>query len=263
MKKTINKILAIAFNTFKEAIRNKILNSVVIFAVVLMLIAALFSSVSIGDKYKVIKDFGLFGVSFLGALAAVLGGVNLLNNEIKRKTIYNILSKPVSRFQFVIGKFLGLSLTTAILVSLMGICLVIFILLVEGRIDYLLFQAIYIAILESIIICAVTIFFSCMVVTTVLTGFFGFAFYLGGRAIGYLQYFINDEKTPVGLKNTVKVFDAILPDLSIYNVADMVVEGVAISRAHFMTATMYCLLYCATAIILACLIFDRRELSSK
>ena len=145
----------------------------------------------------------------------------------------------------------------------MGICLVLFILAVEGRVDYLLFQAIYIAILESIIICAVTIFFSCMVVTTVLTGFFGLAFYLGGRAIVYLQYFINDEQTPTGLKNIVKIFDYILPDLSIYNVADRVVEGVAINKVHFLTATTYCLLYSATAVLLACIIFKKRELTIK
>lgn len=259
----MKKILAIAFNTFKEAIRNKVLNSVVIFAVVLLFISALFGSVSIGDKVTIIKDFGLFGVSFLGALAAVLGGVNLLDKEIKKKTIYNILSKPVSRFKFVIGKFLGLALTTSILVTLMGLCLVLFVLVVDGSVDYLIFQAIFIAILESIIISAVTIFFSCAVVTTVLTGFFGFAFYLGGRSISYLNYFLNDEKTPAALKNIVRVFDYILPDLTIYNVSDMIVDGVALSKAHMFSAVCYCLLYSSACILLATIVFDRRELDKK
>ena len=79
------KIFAIALNTFREAIRNKILYSVIFFAAFLVLISALFGSVSIGDKIKVIKDFGLFSLSFCGAIITIISGTNLLNKELKQK----------------------------------------------------------------------------------------------------------------------------------------------------------------------------------
>jgi len=136
-------------------------------------------------------------------------------------------------------------------------------LVLQGKVDLLIFQAIFIAILESVIISAITIFFSCVVVTTALTGLFGFAFYLGGRTINYLQFFLQDEKTPTAIKTAINVFDQILPDLTLYNVADTVVDGIAISKAHMLSASLYCVLYSATVIVIACLIFEKRELYEK
>lgn len=257
----MRKLFAIALNTFREAVRNKILVSIVLFALVMVGVSALFGSVSIGDQVKVIKDFGLFSLSFFGALASILGGLNLLNNELKRKTVYNILSKPVSRWQFVVGKFLGLSLTTSVLVTLMGLSLIAFTTIMEGKIDYLIFQALMFALLECIIISAITVFFSCMVVTTTLTGFFSFGFYLGGRSIKYLQFFITSEETPVLLKKFIMFLDSILPELSMYNIADSVVDGFAPSIEHLTAATSYCIFYSLAAITLACLIFKHRELT--
>ena len=257
----MRKLLAIAQNTFREAVRNKILISVVLFALILVGVSALFGSVSIGDQVKVIKDFGLFSLSFFGALSAILGGLNLLNNELKRKTVYNILSKPVSRWQFVLGKFLGLSLTTGVLITLMGLSLIAFTTIIEGKVDYLLFQAILFALLESTIISAITVFFSCMVVTTTLTGFFSLGFYLGGRSIDYLQYFVQQEDTPESVKRLIGVFDSILPELSMFNVANTIVDGIAPSYEQLIACSFHCFFYSLTAITLACLIFNKRELN--
>ncbi|MCC6953509.1 MAG: ABC transporter permease subunit, partial [Deltaproteobacteria bacterium] len=96
-------ITAIALNTFREAIRNKVLYSGFLFVALLIAGSALFGSVSVGSQIKVIKDFGLFSLSIFGAIVAVAIGVNLLNKELKQKTIYNILSKPVERWQFIVG----------------------------------------------------------------------------------------------------------------------------------------------------------------
>ena len=108
------KIYAIALNTFREAVRNKILYSVLAFAVLLVAISALFGSVTIGETQRVIKDFGLFALSFFGAISTIICGVSLLNKELKQKTIHNIISKPVARWEFIVGKYLGLSLTVGV-----------------------------------------------------------------------------------------------------------------------------------------------------
>jgi ABC-type transport system involved in multi-copper enzyme maturation permease subunit len=230
--------------------------------VLLVATSAFFGAVSIGRQEKVIKDFGLFSLSFFGAVIAILCGVSLLNTELKKKTVYNILSKPVSRWQFIAGKFCGLALTVNVLVALMGVGLVLFNYCFEGRIDWLLFQGIVFALLESTIVCAVAVFFSSLVVTTTLTGIFTLGFYLGGRSINYLGFFLSsDDSTPTAMAAAVKAFDFVLPDLSVFNVGNIIVYGEAISGAHFMYATFYCFCYSMVAIGLATLIFRTRDLT--
>lgn len=255
------KISAIALNTFKEAVRNRILYSILFFGVILVVVSSLFGSVSIGQQEKVIKDFGLFSLSFLGAIISILSGVNLLNKELKQKTIYNILSKPVSRFQFVIGKYIGLTLTISLLTFLMGLALFVFVWQIEGNPDFLLFQGVFLIILELSMVSAITIFFSSLVVTLTLSGIFTLAFYLAGRSISYLKYFLNqDSATPPILLSLISVFDWIVPDLSLFNVSDAIVYGQAVSVEYLINACCYAFSYNLICLILAGVIFSKREL---
>lgn len=255
------KILLIAQNTFREAVRNKILYSVLLFALVLVGVSAFFGSVSIGEQNRVIKDFGLFALSFFGAIITILSGVTLLNKELKQKTIYNILSKPVPRWQFILGKHLGLSATVACLTIVMGFALIAFVACFEGHIDWLLFQAIYFVILEVTVIAAIAIFFSSVVVTTTLTGIFTLGFYIAGRSIAYLNFFISnpDYNNPV-LSVVIKTLYWIVPDLSIFSVEDQLVYGVAATPAQFGFALLYAVSYSAIVLFFAALIFEKREL---
>jgi hypothetical protein len=143
----------------------------------------------------------------------------------------------------------------------MSLGLVGFCYLLEGRIDLLLFQGIAFILLESTIICAVTVFFSSLVVTTTLTGMFTFGFYLGGRSINYLSYFIGaDSSQPIYFKKFIQGFDLILPDLSLFNVGNIIVHGEAIAATHFLHAILYCICYSMIAVSLASLIFQKRDL---
>ncbi len=255
------KVQAIALNTFREAYRNKILYSVILFAIVLVGVAALFGAVSVGSQVKVIKDFGLFSLSFCGALITIITGVSLLNKEIKQKTVYNILSKPVERWQFILGKHLGLTATVCVLVALMGIGLILFAGIFEGQLDLKLFQGILFAIMEITIVSSVVMFFSSVVVTTTLTGLFTLATYVAGRSITYLKFFlVQDKDYNPSLAAVIKVFDIILPDLSLFNISDSIVYGNSVSFSHFLGALLYCLAYSAVCLVLATLIFQRREL---
>jgi ABC-type transport system involved in multi-copper enzyme maturation permease subunit len=113
------KVVAIARNTAREALRSKVLYSILAFAVLVVAVAALFGSASIGDQMKFVKDFSLMGVSVFGVVIAVALGVSMLSKELGRRTILNVLSKPVARWQFVLGKFLGLVATLALVVACM------------------------------------------------------------------------------------------------------------------------------------------------
>lgn len=255
------KVYAIALNTFREALRNKILYSVILFALLLVGISAFFGSVSIGSQERVIKDFGLFSLSFFGVILAITIGVSLLNKELKQKTIYNILSKPVERWQFLLGKHLGLSFTVCLLVSLMGLGLVIFASFFGEGIDYLLFQAILLILMEIIVMSSVTIFFSSVVVTTTLTGIFTLATYIAGRSINYLTHFLDQgENSNAALSAVVHSLNWILPDLSLFNVADQVVYSSSVSASQALYSLFYCMSYSLICLVLASIIFQKREL---
>jgi ABC-type transport system involved in multi-copper enzyme maturation permease subunit len=255
------KVFAIAINTYREAIRNRILYAVVAFGMVLVALSAFFGAVSIGNQADVIKDFGLFSLSFCGAVLTILSGVNLLHNEMAHKTVYNILSKPVSRWQFILGKQLGLALMVSVMVAFMGIGLVLFVALFEGAVDLTLFQAVLFIILEVYLLSAVTIFFSSLVVTTSLSGVFTFGTYLGGRSIAYLREYVSSHPEEAGqLRGVVSVFDSVLPDLSLFNLNDFIVYGGAVSWAYFLNALLYAFIYSALALLLASCIFANREL---
>lgn len=256
------RVLAIGLNTFREALRNKILYSVVFFALLLIGVSAFFGAVSIGQQEQVIKDFGLFSLSFFGAIITILSGVSLLNKEIRQKTVYNILSKPIRRWEFILGKYFGLAFTVCVLVVLMGVGLVVFAACFERRVDWLLFQGIFFVCLEVMVMAAVTMFFSSIAVTITLTGVFTLGTYIAGRSIGYLVQFMHQGEglSPV-LVHIVNVFDWILPDLSVFNVADGIVYGVPVGGFHALYALVYCVSYSSVALVLAMIIFSQREMN--
>lgn len=121
----MGKIVAIALNTFKEAVRNKILYFLLIFALLIMGFSTFVSDLSIAAPDKLIKDVGLASVDFFGFLIAIFVGIYLIYNEIERKTIYTIVSKPIDRSQFVLGKYFGLLFTIYVNMAIMTIFLFI------------------------------------------------------------------------------------------------------------------------------------------
>jgi ABC-type transport system involved in multi-copper enzyme maturation permease subunit len=117
----MGKIKAIALNTFKEAVRNKVLYFLLIFAILIMGFSSVISDLAISASEKLIKDLGLASIDFFGFLIAVFVGVYLVYNELDKKTIYTIVSKPIDRHQFILGKFFGLLLTIYVNVIIMSL----------------------------------------------------------------------------------------------------------------------------------------------
>ena len=115
----MGKIVAIALNTFKEAVRNKVLYFLLIFAVLIIGFSTVISDLSIAQPERLIKNLGLASIDFFGFLIAVLVGVYLVYNELDRKTIYTIVSKPIDRTQFILGKFFGLLFTIYVNIAIM------------------------------------------------------------------------------------------------------------------------------------------------
>ncbi|MFN8544673.1 MAG: ABC transporter permease subunit [Candidatus Binatia bacterium] len=252
------KTLAIAHNTAREALRNKVLYSIVGVALLVAAAGALFGSASIGNQMKFVKDFSLMAISLFGVVIAVTIGVAMLHKELGRRTILNILSKPVARWQFVLGKFLGLVGTLALVVALMSGILIAVLAVCEGHLDIGLVAAAGTVLLELMVVVAVALFFSSVVVTPTLAGMFTVAAFIAGRSSGYLAYFRGDDHGAAA-RGVATVLYWVLPHLDRFNIADQVVYGEQLSLAYLAAAVAYACAYTAVLLLLAVGLFSRRE----
>src|SRR3990172_1943274 len=113
--------------TLKEALRNRILYLLFFFAAVLVVSSWIISELTVGDALKIIKDLGLGSIHFLGVLITIFIGIGLVFRELEKRTVFIILSKPVHRFEFLLGKFAGLAVT--LLLVLTGLVSVFYVVL--------------------------------------------------------------------------------------------------------------------------------------
>jgi hypothetical protein len=117
----MGKVWAIAVNTFREAVRNRILYILLIFAIVLLLFSGMVRELTISSQDYVIKSLGLGAINIFGLLIAIFVGIGLVYNELDKKTIYTIVSKPIDRWHFIVGKYFGLLLTIYVNILIMTV----------------------------------------------------------------------------------------------------------------------------------------------
>src|SRR5213596_1510604 len=115
----MSRIIVIALNTFKENLRDKILYNLVFFGLLLIGSSILLSTLTMGEHAKIIQDIGLASINVFGVLIAIFVGIGLVSKEIDKRTIYSIIAKPISRSQFLLGKYCGLVLTLVVNVVIM------------------------------------------------------------------------------------------------------------------------------------------------
>jgi len=252
------KVVAIALNTCREAIRNRVLYSILLFACLVTGISAAFGWASIGDTIKFAKDFSLFSISLFGVVTTVVLGVSLLSKELGKRTIYNILSKPVRRWQFLVAKFLGLVATLSVMMILMTAALLTLLYVLEGRIDWQILPVVTMMLLELAILSAVAIFFSSIVVTPALAGLFTAATFVAGRSVPMLAYLMTPDQPPM-LRYAARGLHAALPHLHQFYIADRVAFDLTLSPGYYLYATIYAAAYTGLLLIVSVFIFQRRE----
>ena len=256
---SLEKILKIASTTWRESVRSKVLYTLFFFAVALVLLTTLFGAVTVGDQVKVIEDFGLFACSFFTVAYAVIAGAALLHKELQRKTVYNILAKPVRRAEFVIGKYLGMLGTVALMLALLGPALVAYVFLFKGRMDWLILEAVFGILLQLVIVAAVAIFFSAIVVTPLLSGAFTLAVFLAGRSTEYVLYFVKDGSVKGIAAKILEWIYFLLPHLDTMDLANQAVYGVGAPFAQLCWSTLYAVGYAGILLVSAIIIFERRQ----
>jgi ABC-type transport system involved in multi-copper enzyme maturation permease subunit len=254
----MSRVWAIASNTFREAIRDRILYLLLVFALALIGFAQILSLLTVGSEDKIIKDLGLASISLFGVLTAIFIGVSLVSKEIDRRTIYTIVSKPIHRFQFVLGKYFGLVLTLAVNTVVMTAWFYL-ILLFKGFADPRLLLAVYMIFLELLLVTALAIFFSSFS-TPILSTLFALSLYL----VGHLSWSLNllRERLTGGLGRWVcRILYLILPNLEIFNIKGEMVHGFPVPWSLFFWATLYLAGYVVVVLTAACLILQRKDFS--
>lgn len=251
------KIRAIALNTFKEAIRDRILYLLLFFAAVSIIFSRVLAILAVGDRAKIITDVGLASLSVFGTLMAILIGTGLVYKEIDKRTIYTLLSKPIQRYQFLLGKYLGLLLTLLVMLVLMALIFLVLILLHRYPIEGAFFLAILFIFVELCLITAVAMLFSCFS-TPILSTLFSLSFYLIGHLSWGLETLV--QKMPQGaIKTLARILYTLLPDLENFNFKTEVVHHLPIPPKIFWHSSLYGLFYTMFILALAMLIFRRRD----
>ncbi len=251
------KIKTIALNTFKEAIRDRVLYLLFFFTVVALLFSRLLAMLTVGDRVKIIKDVGLASISLFGMLMAILIGTGLVYKEIDKKTVFTLISKPIHRWQFLLGKFFGLVLTLLIMTVLMSLIFLIIVFLYTSKIEGRLLLAVLFIFIELILITAVAILFSCFS-TPILSSLFSVSFYLIGHFSWGLETLLLKTK-PGPTKVLLQGIYALLPDLENFNFKTEAVYGLAVQPRFYFYSALYGVVYTFFILVLAVLIFKKRD----
>ncbi|OHE55383.1 MAG: hypothetical protein A2Z47_02765 [Thermodesulfovibrio sp. RBG_19FT_COMBO_42_12] len=259
------RIMAIAINTFKEAIRDKILYNLLFFALLMIGASLLLATLTVGEQSKIIIDIGLASINIFGALIAVFLGIGLISKEIEKRTIYNIIAKPVPRYQFLMGKYIGLQLTIVVNTIIMGIGLYLVLISNELRwghsifnVNFDIWKAIYLILIELMVITAIALLFSTFSSSSTLSAIFSIAIYLIGHLTEELKL-IGDNLQNFILKETINLFYYLLPNFDNFNVKGRVAYGLEVSGTYLSLVTLYGISYIAVMLFLSGMIFQKRD----
>jgi ABC-type transport system involved in multi-copper enzyme maturation permease subunit len=250
------KVLSIVLNTFRENLRDKLLYNLLVFALLMIGSSLLLMRLTLGEFHRLLLDVGLGSINIFGVLIAIFVGIGLVNKEIEKKTIYTIVSKPVARYQFLIGKYLGLTLTLFVNTLIMagGLLLVLF---AQGvPIESILFKALGLIFMEFMVITAVALLCSTFTSAT-LSAIFTLATYVIGHLTADLKTF--GEKMDEGMRAVVTGLYYILPNLERFNLKGNVIHHIEVSGTDLLLIVVYGVTYVAFLLMSASIIFQRRD----
>jgi ABC-type transport system involved in multi-copper enzyme maturation permease subunit len=257
----MSRVMVVAWNTFREAVRDRVLYNLVFFALLMMGAAILVGQVSIGIEEMVIVSLGLTAISVIGLLMAVFIGVGLVSKEMDKRTLYALLAKPVRRWEFLLGKFGGLLLTLAINTAAMSAGLFAALFYVRHsleRADGVALVAIYFILLKLALVVALALLFSCYT-TPLLAILFTAGLYVSGLFVREMRTVHSDTMAPA-VQTFLRWLSYILPNFENFDVMASAAHGRHIPGELILWNTAYTVLYCVVVLSAAAAIFTRRNL---
>jgi ABC-type transport system involved in multi-copper enzyme maturation permease subunit len=256
----MRQVVVVAANTFREAVRDRVLYNLIVFALLLVAASLLVGLVSIGIERLVLINLGLTAISIFGLAIAIFVGIGLVSKEIDKRTLYTVLSRPVRRWEFVVGKFCGLLGTLAVNTAFMatGFFATLFCLTRHfQRADVWLLVAIYFLVLQFAIVVALALLFSSFS-TPLESAVYAFLLFVIGTFSEDLRRFAHAAHGGLRVATTAAAY--LVPNLAALNVILPVAHGRPIAGSLVFYNTVYALFYATAAIAGAVLIFERRDL---
>jgi len=251
----------VAINTFREAVRDRVLYNLIFFALLMMGAAIIVGQISIGIERIVIINLGLSAISIIGIVMAVFIGVGLVYKEIERRTLYTLLAKPIRRWEFLVGKYAGLLLTLAINTSFMALGLAVALFYV-GRpfvwADATILVALYFILLQLALVTALALFFSCFS-SPMLSTLFTLGIYVTGIFSADIREFgqLTGSLAMVAMTRTIYY---LVPNFQNFNAISDAAHGNPIPLSLIGQDTLYAALYVGVVLLGASAIFSRRNL---
>lgn len=254
------RIACIASNTFREAVRDRVLYNLIAFALLMSGAAVLVGQISIDIERLVVVNLGLTAVSLFGMVIAIFIGIGLVSKEIEKRTLYTVLSRPVRRWEFIVGKFFGLAGTLVVNTFFMAIGVFAALLYVSHHFqkpDAWVLVALYFIILQFLIITSLALLFSAFS-SPLLSAVFAFSLVVIGS-------FAEDLRGFAGMAHGVTRWLAtgaayLVPNFSALNVISSVAHQQPVAGQLVLHNTVYALSYAAMALCGAVLIFERRNM---
>jgi ABC-type transport system involved in multi-copper enzyme maturation permease subunit len=254
----LKRVSAVASNTFRESVRERVLYNLVLFAIVMTAAGLVLKPLSLRQDEKIVKDIALAAIDFVGTLIAVFIGVGLVSKEIERRSLYPLLAKPLSRGEFFIGKFLGLAFTLLVNSAVMALGLVVTLLATGKRVDSALFKGIAAIYLGLLLTVSLALFFSAVASSAALATICTVCVVVAGRYADVLRNMM--EVLPSAPVKVLQLVYFVIPNFQNFDLKNRVVYGDPLPWAVLGDIALYAALYVSVLLIAGLLAFRRRDL---
>lgn len=253
----MRQTLAIAVNTFRETIRDRVLAVIIVFALIMIVGGLWLGSISLGQEGRMMKDFGLLAVSAFGLIVAVFVAAGLVHKEVEKRTVFVLFSKPVARAAFIAGKFLGLCATMAVVLAGMGSFLFTMVWLVSGEPSFMVLLAVLMVYVQLVTVIAVTIFFSTMG-SAILAAVLGICVFVAGQLSHNVLQLTRLGRNAVTETLSWVVY-VLIPNFSAVDVKAGVVGESTLAWGEIALWTLYLIAYILLILSAAAVVFRRKE----
>jgi len=260
----MSRIYALALTTFRDASRSRVLYGILLVVVLLNLFAIVLGEMSWNQEARVARDIGLFGIAFFGSFTAAFLGVTLLYREIQKRTIHTLVSKPLERYEVILGKYLGMCISLLLLVGLFTLSMLGLFALQDVEFTSAVAKAILLGFVQVLVVAAIAVFFSSFS-TPFLSAIFTFGLFLVGRATPEMRAVIKTSESDF-VQSVCNIALKVVPDLHMFMVSGGTVEGQHVSVhsdfvnwGYVLSSVGYGFLWIAILLVLASVIFSRRD----
>jgi len=256
----MSRIAAIASNTFREAVRDRVLYNLILFALIMIGASLLIGQITIAVQRQLLINLGLTSISIFGVLIAIFIGIGLVSKEIDKRTLYTVLTRPVRRWEFILGKFFGLLGTLVVNALLMSIGFFLALLYLMHRLeksDGWILVAIFFILLQFVIVTSLALLFSAFS-TPIESAVLTFAIFVVGSFSEDLRAFAASATGTTHYLATAMAY--VIPNFSALNVISQVAHGSAVDLHLALFNTVYAITYAGAAVCAASIIFQNRNM---